>query len=167
MVLQLCESPFSEKWVDYARKCSKQEKSYYLEKLIVRLSDINCFILLLNCIFFFNFFAAFFFLCDRKKMQFWKMLSVILSKSVSANARSLLTRGKSIDIYLPNAGKEKKMWVSIACAGREAFMICLSYNSEILFTLFPRLLLIAAQAEANRFASEPKSKKIFPQALRS
>jgi hypothetical protein len=66
---------------------------------------------------------------------------------------SLLTRRKetpSIDMYLPeNEGK-------IACAGREAFMIWLSYKLEIFAPSFSALLLVAAyrcgSGKANRFA---------------
>lgn len=69
---------------------------------------------------------------------------------------------KTSDIYLSNAEK-KKMFIAIACAGREAFMICLSYYSDFsLLCLFSLLLIALVSTEANRFSNCKTREKSFP-----
>lgn len=76
----------------------------------------------------------------------------------------LASRKKSSDIYLSNVEKEKKNVDSIACARREAFMICLSYYSDCspLFCLFSMLLIALVSTVANRFSTAKPEKNHSP-----
>ena len=99
MFLQLCERPFPKNgWIMHenaAFAVCEQEKSYYLEKLIVRLSDINCFILLLNCIFF----AAFFSCAIVKNAILKNVIGNIVEKRVCKRAAFWLEGTASIFIF--------------------------------------------------------------------